>query len=119
MEQLRALQSGLDREFDEFKRTASQATTFADKAAGLLAAQFADVTSEQLSAQVGKAFAKVDLDGNGMLDRDEIKVAFAGLFGRRLAGLRIPGVRHFSYPRMFASFDSSPAAATSLETQLM
>jgi hypothetical protein len=84
IERMRVLQSGLDRELADFKRTASQATSFSEKAAGLLAAQFADVPSEQLSAQVGKVFAKVDLDGNGVLDREEMKVAFAGLLGRRL-----------------------------------
>jgi len=85
MERLRTLKCGLDREFAEFKRTASQAASFADEAAGFLAAQFADVPSEQLSAQVGTAFAKVDRDGNGVLEGEEVKVAFAGLLGRRLS----------------------------------
>lgn len=82
---MKALQNGLDASFNEFTRTASQAKAFVDEAAGLLAARFEGCPPEQLSARIGVEFAKVDLDGNGVLDRDEIKAAFSGLMGRRLS----------------------------------
>jgi hypothetical protein len=52
MERVKMLQSGLDASFTEFTRTASQAKTFVEEAAGILAAQFEGVPPEQLSGIV-------------------------------------------------------------------
>ena len=84
MEKLKRKQQELQSSMAIVRSGLSNAEALADQTVQKLAAQFAGVPSDQLTAKIAQKFAKLDLDQDGQLNREEFRAAFTGMTGRRL-----------------------------------